>query len=72
MISPYAKRGYISHVVTDHTSILRFVEARFGLPSMTKRDANATPPYDLLDFDHPDFSVPSLPTVTVTQTPGCP
>ena len=35
VVSPYAKRGYISHAVTDATSILRFVEARFDLPAMT-------------------------------------
>ena len=68
VISPYAKRGYLSHQVTDHTSITRFVEAKFHLPAMTIRDANALPPYDMFDFAHPDFSVPTLPTVTVDQT----
>jgi phospholipase C len=67
VISPYAKRGYVSHVVTDHTSILRFVESRFDIPSMSKRDANAAPAYDMFDFDNPDFSVPTLPTVTIDQ-----
>ena len=65
VVSPYAKRGYVSHVVTEHTSILRFVEVRFGLPALTHRDANAVPPYDLFDFDHPDASVPQLPDATV-------
>jgi len=67
VISPYAKRGYLSHVVGDHTDILRFVEARFGLPSMSRRDANATAAYDMFDFKNPDFSVPQLPTVTVDE-----
>jgi phospholipase C len=67
VISPYAKRGYVSHNVTDHTSILRFVEARFNIPAMTIRDANTMPPYDMFDFQHPDFSVPNLPAVTVDQ-----
>jgi phospholipase C len=67
-ISPYAKRGYVSHVVTEHTSILRLVAARFGLPSLTHRDANAVPPFDLFDFDHPDLTVPDLPATTVDQT----
>jgi phospholipase C len=66
VISPYAKRGYVSHVVTDHTSILRFVEARFGLPALTHRDANAVPPFDMFDFDAaPDTSVPNLPAAPV-------
>jgi phospholipase C len=66
-ISPYAKRGYVSHVVTDHTSILRFLEARFDMPAMTRRDANADPPFDMFDFDHPDESIPDIPIVTVDQ-----
>jgi phospholipase C len=66
-VSAYAKRGYISHQIGDHTAITRFVEATFNLPAMTKRDANALPPYDMFDFDHPDFSIPDLPTVVVNQ-----
>ena len=61
VVSPYAKRGYVSHAVTDHTSLLRFVEARFELPALTHRDANAVPPFDMFDFAHPDTSLPALP-----------
>ncbi len=61
VISPYARRGYVSHQVTDHTSILRFIEARWALPALTHRDANAVPPFDMFDFDHPDTSIPTLP-----------
>ena len=66
-ISPYAKRGYVSHATTDHTSILRFVEHLFGLPALTHRDANAVPPFDLFDFEHPDVTVPALPDATIDQ-----
>lgn len=34
VISPYAKAGYISHTVYDFGSILKFVEATFGLPNI--------------------------------------
>ena len=73
VVSPYAKRGYVSHVVTDHTSILRFIEARFGLPALTHRDANAVPPFDMFDFGPPDLSVPVLPDAVVdpTQAAAC-
>jgi phospholipase C len=61
VVSPYAKRHYVSHRVYDHSSVVRFVEARFGLPAMTSRDANATPIHDLFDFTRaPDTSVPNL------------
>jgi len=62
VVSPYAKRHFVSHTTYDHTSILRFIEARFGLPAMTRRDANATPPFDMFDFQNPPFvTPPTLP-----------
>jgi phospholipase C len=33
VVSPYAKPGYVSHVVYDHTSILAFLEHKWNLPS---------------------------------------
>src|SRR5262249_55060033 len=32
VVSPYSKSHFVSHVVHDHTSILRFLEYRFGMP----------------------------------------
>lgn len=58
VVSPYARPHFVSHAVYDHTSITRFIEARFGLPAMTARDANATPPMELFDFEHPAFTTP--------------
>jgi len=68
VVSPFAKRGYVSHVVTDHTSILRLLEARFGLAALTHRDANAVPPFDMFDFDNPDPTIPTLPDATIDPT----
>jgi phospholipase C len=50
VVSPYAKRHYVSHAIYDHTSILRFIETKFNLPALTRRDANAAPLNDLFDF----------------------
>jgi phospholipase C len=69
VISPYAKAHYASHVVHDHTSITRFIEARFGLPAMTGRDANATPPYEMFDFQNPPFMTPPNITAHTTVPP---
>ena len=66
VVSPYAKAHFASHTVHDHTSITRFIEARFGLPALTARDANSTPPMELFDFMNPPFMTP--PTVTATTT----
>ena len=34
VISPYAKRGYVSGQLYEHSSILKFIERRFELPSL--------------------------------------
>src|SRR6266581_3210419 len=34
VISPWAKRGYISGQLYEHNSLLKFIERRFGLPSL--------------------------------------
>jgi phospholipase C len=58
VVSPYAKAHFVSHAVYDHTSLTRFIEARFGLPALTARDANATPPFEMFDFQNPPFTTP--------------
>lgn len=34
VISPYARRGYVSGQLYEHNSILKFIERRFALPSL--------------------------------------
>ena len=51
VISPYAKRGYVSHVQYEHGSILKFVEDTFGLGRLAASDTRATSPAaDCFDF----------------------
>jgi phospholipase C len=73
-ISPYSKPSFVSHRVYDHTSILRFIETRFDLPALTRRDANADPMLDLFDFANPAFAIPPrLPAATIDPNhPECP
>ena len=66
LVSPYAKKHFVSHVVHDHTAVVRFIEARFGLPALTARDANATPPMEMFDFASPPFATP--PKIDVHTT----
>ncbi len=74
-VSPYAKKAYVGHTLYDHTSITRFIEAKFNIPALTARDANATPPMDLFDFtDPPAFLTPptlTTPTVDPTELSYC-
>jgi phospholipase C len=58
VVSPYSRPGYVSDRTTDLTSILRLVEARWLLPALTGRDANAWPLLDMFDFDTPAFATP--------------
>jgi phospholipase C len=62
IVSPYAKANYVSHVVHDHTSVLKFIETKWNLGAMTFRDANADDLLDSFDFANPGFmDPPSLP-----------
>ena len=58
VVSPYARPNYVSHVVHDHTSVLKLVETKWNLPAMTYRDANASDLLDCLDLRRPAFAEP--------------
>jgi phospholipase C len=60
--SPFARRGFVGANTYDHTSILKLLEWRFGLPSLTARDAGANNLGEVLDFESPpDPDLPSEP-----------
>jgi phospholipase C len=74
VVSPYAKRDFVSHTIYDHTSILRTVEKKWNLPALTRRDANANTLFDMLDLDaKPAFlKPPRLPAAAdPTVKAGC-
>lgn len=56
VVSPLARRGYVSHDRFDHTSILKMIEWRFGLAALTVRDATANNLASVLDFNHRNVS----------------
>jgi len=78
VVSPFARPHFVSHRVHDHTAILRFIETRFDLPALTRRDANADPMLEFFDFRHPAFlEPPPLPAAVVdlgraAECPGPP
>jgi phospholipase C len=58
VVSPYAKRGYVSHQVSETSSLLTFMEKNFGLPNLGARDAAAN---DLSDcFDYSQLPAPFI------------
>ncbi len=43
VVSPYTNPGHISHAYTDHVSILKFIEANWGLRPLTHRSRDNFP-----------------------------
>jgi phospholipase C len=73
VISPRIPRNLIDHRVYDHTSILATLEARFGMPPLTQRDAAATSLLPLLSLPGPRNDAPEvLPDPAHSGVTGCP
>ena len=66
VISPFARREHVSSLVLDHTSVLKMIEWRWNLPSLSVRDQMANNLAAVLDLAAPNlaakqFDVPSGP-----------
>jgi phospholipase C len=67
VISPFSRGGFVPSDLFDHTSILRFLEARFGaeVPNLSAwRRATVGDLTSAFSFAEPDASVPNLPSTT--------
>jgi phospholipase C len=65
IISPFSRGGLVSSDLFDHTSILRFLETRFGaeVPNLSAwRRATVGDLTSAFNFKNPDLSIPSLPS----------
>ena len=76
VVSPRARRDHVSHVVYDHTSILRLVETKWNLPALTNRDGHAANLLDCVDLrgrpaflNPPRLPAPSLATNSAACAP---
>jgi phospholipase C len=69
VVSPFARRGYVSHTTFDHTSILKMIEWRWGLKPLTPRDQHANNLATALDFADKDTSFPSYVVPSFTPNP---
>jgi phospholipase C len=70
-ISPYAKRGNVSHMTVTHESILKLVSYRFGLGYLSKRHRYASNIGRSFDWEHPNFNPPNLPNPAPPVTVSC-
>ncbi|PWR22813.1 phosphocholine-specific phospholipase C [Zavarzinia aquatilis] len=65
VISPWSRGGWVASETFDHTSVLRFIEARFGVAESNISPYRRAIIGDLtscFDFVNPNTSVPTLPT----------
>ncbi|MDR3418543.1 MAG: alkaline phosphatase family protein [Nevskia sp.] len=63
VVSAYARRDHVSHVLHDHTSVLALVQRKWNLPALTWRDANANDLTDFLDLDALTAGKPTFPAL---------
>ncbi|XBH11712.1 alkaline phosphatase family protein [Edaphobacter paludis] len=77
LISPFSRGGLVSSDLFDHTSVLRFLETRFGaeVPNLSAwRRATVGDLTSAFNFGKPDQSIPALPATqpAISQTiNGC-
>jgi len=50
VISPFAKKNYISHMQMDDVSILKFIQTTFGLPALNARNQLSNDLSDMFQF----------------------
>ncbi len=71
VISPWTKGGWVSSEVFDHTSLIRFVQARFGTTAAPLTDPNITPWRKAVCGDLTsafNFATPNDATVSLPST----
>jgi len=68
LISPWVEPGQIIHNIYDHTSIIRSLCDRFGLTSLTKRDASAQSLASALSLSKPNLNTVPLEPIAITPS----
>ena len=77
VVSPWSKGGFVNSQLCDHTSIIRFIEQRFGAANKVLHESNISPWRravcgDLttaFDFRTPNREVPALPGTSAYVPP---
>ena len=58
VVSPFARRGHLEPTAYDHTSVLKFIEAVFHLPTL----ASKNPAFDTSTPTGPDYEAAKTST----------
>ncbi|MGD0912023.1 MAG: alkaline phosphatase family protein [Terracidiphilus sp.] len=69
VISPFARKHYVSHLPMDHTAVIKFVENRFISSSahLTNRDAAQPDLLDFFDFTNVPWATPPSPPTPASE-----
>jgi phospholipase C len=67
VISPFAKKNFVSHTVADYTATLKLIETRFNLPALTARDAAQIDMTEFFDFNAASWKTPPTPPAQLTN-----
>jgi phospholipase C len=71
-LSPYARRGYVSHTRFGFESILKMIRYRFGLKPLKRRDAYARNFARAFDWESkPRLEPPELPDPAMVMSTAC-
>ncbi|HEX6714002.1 MAG TPA: alkaline phosphatase family protein [Thermoleophilaceae bacterium] len=71
-VSPWVRRGHVAHTTYSFESILKMIEYRFALGSLTKRDAYAQNIARAFDWkSKPRLAVPDLPDPATVVSQPC-
>jgi phospholipase C len=66
VVSPFTKKNFVSHTPADYTAILKLIETRYTLPSLTARDAAQMDMTEFFDFQNPPWLTPPTPPAQAT------
>jgi phospholipase C len=71
IISPFARKNFVSHTPMDYTAILKFIETRWKLSNLTARDAAMPTMEEFFDFPGKPWATPPTPPAQVTTGTKC-
>jgi phospholipase C len=69
IVSPFTRKHYVGHTAMDHTAVIHFLEERFNLPALTRRDAAQPNLLDFFDFTNKPWATPPAPGQIPTPPP---
>lgn len=71
VISPFARKNFVSHTPMDFTATLKLIETRFKLPGLTARDASMPDMTEFFDFSTANgpWATPPSPPIQQTDKP---